>query len=239
MTRPNVTGKASSALLRTVVTRAATGLLPALVGLHVLGQAAIAQSETQFEHSLPLVISAANPVQQGFVRIINHSNKAGTVEIRAFDDFGQRFGPVTLDLEAKGSVHFNSDDLESGNADKGLSGGVGDGQGDWRLELVTTLEIELLGYVRTTEDGFVTSMHDVLVQGESDALSRAHIQSREQSVAGEPIASHQPGEHRCRGGDRRARRPRGPAGNERASSRCLHGGLAPSAHRSSSRAPGG
>ena len=166
MTRPNVTGKASPTLLRTVVTRAAAGLLPALVGLHVLGQAAIAQSETQFEHSLPLVISAADPVQQGFVRIINHSNKAGTVEIRAFDDFGQRFGPVTLDLGAKASVHFNSDDLESGNADKGLSGGVGDGRGDWHLNLATTLDIEPLAYVRTA-DGFVTSMHDVLVQGES------------------------------------------------------------------------
>ena len=155
--------------MSTVVTRAAAGLLPVLVGLHVLGQTAFAQSDMQdmqFEHSLPLVISADNPVQQGFVRIINHSNKAGTVEIRAFDDFGQRFGPVTLDLGAKASVHFNSDDLESGNADKGLSGGVGDGRGDWHLELATTLDIEPLAYVRTA-DGFVTSMHDLLVQGES------------------------------------------------------------------------
>ena len=169
MTRPNISGKASPTFVSTVVARAAAGLLPVLVGLHVLGQTALAQSEMQdmqFEHSLPLVISASNPVQQGFVRIINHSNKAGTVEIRAFDDFGESFGPVTLDLEAKGSAHFNSDDLESGNADKGLSGGMGDGRGDWRLELATTLDIEPLGYVRTT-DGFVTSMHDLLVQGES------------------------------------------------------------------------
>ena len=166
MTRPNVTGRASPTFVSTVVTRAAAGLLPVLVGLHVLGQTANAQSEMQFDHSLPLVISADNPVQQGFVRIINHSNKAGTVEIRAIDDSGHRFGPVTLDVEAKGSVHFNSDDLESGNADKGLSGGVGNGQGDWRLELATALDIEPLAYVRTA-DGFVTSMHDLLVQGES------------------------------------------------------------------------
>ena len=169
MTRLNVAGKASPTFMSTVVTRAAAGLLPALLGLHVLGQTAIAQSdmqEMQFDHSLPLVISADNPVQQGFVRIINHSNKAGTVEIRAFDDFGESFGPVTLDLEAKGSAHFNSDDLESGNVEKSLSDGVGNGQGDWRLELATTLEIEPLAYVRTA-DGFVTSMHDLLVQGES------------------------------------------------------------------------
>ena len=131
MTRPNISDRASPTFVSTVVARAAAGLLPVLLGLHVLGQTAVAQSEMQFDHSLPLVISADNPVQEGFVRIINHSNKAGTVEIRAFDDSGRRFGPVTLDLEAKASAHFNSGDLESGNADKGLSGGVGNGQGDW------------------------------------------------------------------------------------------------------------
>ena len=43
-------------------------------------------------------------------------------------------------------------------------GGVGDGDGDWRLELGTDLDIEPLAFVRT--DGFVTSVHDV-VEGES------------------------------------------------------------------------
>ena len=133
-------------------------------------------------------------------------------------------------------MHFNSDDLESGNADKGLSGGVGDGQGDWRLELVTTLEIEPLGYVRTA-DGFVTSMHDVLVQGES---MRYHV----------PIFN--PGSNLSQVSRLRLINPantdaevvieglddRGalPATNVR--SRCLRGGPAPSAHRSSSRARG-
>ena len=93
------------------------------------------------------------------------------MQIHAIDDSAERSGPITLDIGAKASRHFNSDDLESGNEDKGLPDGVGDGDGDWRLELETTLDIEPLAYIRT-EDGFVTSMHDLVVQG---ASMRYHV----------------------------------------------------------------
>ena len=85
------------------------------------------------------------------------------MDIHAIDDAGERFGPVTLWLEAKDTVHFDSRDLELGNEAKGLSGGVGDGEGDWRLELDSEeLDLEALAYIRTP-DGFVTSMHEVVV----------------------------------------------------------------------------
>ena len=58
-------------------------------------------------------------------------------------------------------MHFNSEDLETGNLDKGLSGGVGAGVGDWRLRVSSRLSLEVLVYIRT-EDGFLTSMHDVV-----------------------------------------------------------------------------
>ena len=122
-----------------------------------------AQAELSSEYSLPLFMPASNRVQQGFVRIINHSDHAGTVRIHAIDDSGQRFGPVTLEIAGKASIHLNSSDLESGSADKGLSGGVGDGEGNWRLELDTTLDIEPLAYIRTA-DGFLTSMHDLVAE---------------------------------------------------------------------------
>ena len=108
-------------------------------------------------HDVPLVMSAANPVQQGFVRVLNRSAQAGTVQIHAVDDAGRRVGPITLAIGADATVHFNSDDLEGGNPSKGLSGSAGRGQGDWRLELETDLDIEALAYVRTA-DGFLTSM---------------------------------------------------------------------------------
>ena len=120
----------------------------------------------QHQHGLPL-LPAASSAQQGFVRIINHSERDGTVRIHAIDDEGERFGPVTLELLAKETKHFNSRDLEDGNVSIGLSGGVGDGTGDWRLELLTGLDIEPLAYVRTP-DGFLTGIHDI-VQGELDA----------------------------------------------------------------------
>ena len=117
-------------------------------------------------HTLPLIIASGHPFQQGFVRIINHSDRAGTVQIRAIDDSGQRFSLITLSLPAMATRHFNSDDLETGNSFKGLSGGVGDGEGNWRLELESDLDIEPLAYIRT-DDRFLTSMHDVVAGDQS------------------------------------------------------------------------
>lgn len=111
---------------------------------------------------VPLFMAADDPVRQGFVRIGNYSARAGTVSVRAIDDTGQRFGPITVSLDAGQVAHFNSNDLENGNAAKGLSAGVGNGQGHWRLEMETDLELlGPLAYVRT-RDGFLTSMHDLV-----------------------------------------------------------------------------
>ena len=112
--------------------------------------------------TIPLFL-AHSPTREGFARIINRSARGGDVTIHAIDDAGQRFGPVTLSLAAKQTAHFNSEDLKMGNTEKGLSGGVGAGEGDWRLELDTDLDIEALAYVRT-EDGFLTSMHDAVTR---------------------------------------------------------------------------
>ena len=103
----------------------------------------------------------------GLVRIINHSNAAGTVEIHGTDDTGASHGPVTLTLDGQEAVHLGSGDLEAGNASKGLPEGLGDGDGSWRLRLVTELKIEALAYVRK-QDEIVTSTHEVAraIQGE-------------------------------------------------------------------------
>ena len=100
------------------------------------------------------------------MRIANHSARSGTVRIRAVDDTGEYRGPIELSLDAHQAVHFNSQDLESGNRSKGLSGGFGDGAGNWRLELTTTLPIDARAYVRTT-DGFLASIHEVAAGAET------------------------------------------------------------------------
>ena len=113
-------------------------------------------------HDVPLFAAVANPHgYQGFVRIINHSGESGEVSVEAFDEEGMPYGPVTLDIEANETVHFNSGDLEEGNADKGLSEGVGEGSGDWRLRLRSDLDLGVLAYNRT-HDGLLTTMHDLV-----------------------------------------------------------------------------
>ena len=118
-------------------------------------------SKSESGHAVPLMPSASEVWRQGFVRVVNHSNEAGEVTIQAFDDAGTAYDPVSLAVGARETLHFNSDDLEQGNPGKGVSAGVGSGEGDWRLNLTSPLEIEVLAYVRTS-DGFLTSIHDLM-----------------------------------------------------------------------------
>ena len=134
----------------------------ALIGL--VGVVWAAQGR-EVSHPVPLFPSTTEAARQGFARIINHSSVAGEVYIDAFDDAGQHFGPVKLFVEAGETAHFNSNDLEEGNAAKGLDRGTGRGQGDWRLALTSDLDIEVLAYVRTT-DGFLAAMHAVVEQAD-------------------------------------------------------------------------
>ena len=112
-------------------------------------------------HTIPLFMADGSHLE-GFARIINRSSRAGTVEIRAIDETGKRFGPISLSIDARQVVHFNSGDLEQGNPGKGLSAGVGSsGTGHWRLELSSELQIEARAYNRSP-DGFLTSIHEVV-----------------------------------------------------------------------------
>ena len=118
-------------------------------------------------HSVPLFPSASDALgRQGFVRVINLGDAAARVDIAAFDEAGSDRDPVVLTVGANRTVHFNSDDLELGNERKGLAGSTGAGEGDWRLELTSDGDIDVLAYIRTP-DGFLTSMHDVVARVEN------------------------------------------------------------------------
>ena len=119
------------------------------------------RSGTDTTHHVYLVPSASEPLREGFVRVINHSAEAGEVQIDPIDDGGRSFDTITLSIDANETVHFNSNDLETGNEGKGLTGSTGTGEGDWRLAFSSDLDIEVLAYIRTT-DGFLTTMHDVV-----------------------------------------------------------------------------
>lgn len=129
----------------------------------MLAGAPVATAQTMT--TLPLVLPVTEGgTREGFVRIINNSPRAGTVRIHAIDDAGERFGPITIDIGANAAVHFRSRDLEQGNTERGLSAGLGNGVGNWRLDLDSGgLRIRALAYVRTS-DGFLTSIHDTSPQ---------------------------------------------------------------------------
>ncbi len=113
---------------------------------------------------------AADPFLQGFVRVVNHSAAAGEVAVTAVDDAGRQYAPLTLRLGPHAVAHFNSDDLEAGNAAKGLSGGAGPGAGGWRLAFGGGgLDAEAIGLLRTA-DGFVTAMAATAPRGADGAL---------------------------------------------------------------------
>ncbi len=115
-------------------------------------------------HRVPLFPSAAgvNTSVDGFIRVINHSNRAGSLTIEAVDDAGRRRGPVSSDIGAGQALHFSAKDLEQGNGTKRVPG-FGEPKGDWRLVVRSKLDIEVLGYARTP-DGFVTSLHDTATE---------------------------------------------------------------------------
>jgi len=156
-------------LMRTRYSKAVRSAAWGLVALGALAQPALAR-----EHLLPLFLSAANAnqpsasgiTQQGFIRVINHSDAAAEVSLVGFDDAGQRRGPVMLSLAPEQTVHLNSGDVEGGNAGKGLPDGLGaPSRGDWRLVLESQQDIEPLAYIRTLPDGFLTAMSAMAPSG--------------------------------------------------------------------------
>ena len=127
----------------------------------------------EFGDVIPL-FTAADSRNQSFARIINRSDGDGTVIVQATDDSGVVRGIFRVPIGANQVLHFNSDDLVYGNADKGITG-VGNGDGDWRLTvrsewtgirtfpdyILDPLDLQVLSYMRT-DDGFLTALHDLV-----------------------------------------------------------------------------
>ena len=116
---------------------------------------------------------ASDPALQGFVRVVNRSDRAGEVAVTATDDAGVAYESLTLSMEAHAAAHFNAHDLEDGNPAKDLAGSTGPGTGAWRLKFEGDgLDVEALGYLRAP-DGFVTGMGATAAKGADGALELA------------------------------------------------------------------
>ena len=107
--------------------------------------------------SVPLFPAGGSEVRHGFLRVLDRGWLGGPVSVAAADDGGVEGTASVLQLASRGAAHFNSSDLENGNATKSLMPGTGaPTRGDWRLRL-DGADIEALAYVRTG-DGFVTPL---------------------------------------------------------------------------------
>ena len=96
--------------------------------------------------------------QGGLLRIANETERDGTATIRALDDAGEEApgGAVTLALSAGRAVLLSARELEEGGVE-GLSGGLGDGSGNWRLAVEADVEV-LVQSLLETPDGSLTNL---------------------------------------------------------------------------------
>jgi hypothetical protein len=116
-----------------------------------------------FQKRVFFVNPARNLNQQSFLRFINRSAQAVDVELLGIDDDGQpaSLGDVTFTLGANRALQVTSQDLESGNPGKGLSGSFGAGIGKWQIKVNSSAPIDAMSLIRTP-DGFVTNLSDTV-----------------------------------------------------------------------------
>ena len=119
----------------------ACATLAMLFGAHPI----VADAQQGATHTIAMVPPASDRVNRDSSASSTGSNRRGTVRITAVDDTGRRFGPVSLPMSPRQTRHVTSTQLERGGA--GLSRGVRDGTGNWRLVLTANLDIEALGYI--------------------------------------------------------------------------------------------
>ena len=144
-------------------------------------------------HRVSLFPSASDGFgRRGMVRVVNRSLASAEVEIEAFDATDRAYERLELALGGEASGQFDSTDLEQGNAEKGLSGSTGAGEGDWWLELSSGSDIEVLSHVDTATGpqsalrgtrGTETATgmrYEALLRGESGELRLLH-------AGGEPM----------------------------------------------------
>ncbi|TDJ31495.1 MAG: hypothetical protein E2O61_15670 [Gammaproteobacteria bacterium] len=122
----------------------------------------VTPKDDQGNHRIFFANSASNLDQQTFIRVINTSDAVGMVIVSGVDDEGfvAPGGDVQFELGPFASKGMNIQDLEVGNAGKGLLGALGDGSGRWQLTVSSALALQVMNMIRTA-DGFVTNLSQV------------------------------------------------------------------------------
>ncbi len=122
-----------------------------------------ADSSLSFEKRVVIANPGSNVNKQSFIRFLNPNSGATSVEIYGVDDAGvlSKQGPVTFTIPENGAVQITAQDLEGGNADKGISSSLCDLAGKWQLIVRSDQAIDIMSMIRTT-NGFLTGVNDVV-----------------------------------------------------------------------------
>ncbi len=141
-------------------------------------------------HAIPMFNPGSNANQQSRLRIINNSGYDNDFLISGIDDGGKDApnGSVSLRLKAYQAATFSSQDLENGNAVKGLSGSLGKGTGKWRLSVVSTYESTAMSFMELP-GGYVSNTSDTATEADTplksaltcDQLDGASVYSQEEA----------------------------------------------------------
>ena len=122
--------------------------------------------------------------RRSLLRLVNRSEVAGEALVWGVDDAGVRFGPARLSIGAGRTARLDAEDLEFGNAAKGLADGLGaPTAGGWRLEVLSTLDLEAQTFLRPAE-GPPAALHDALPRVGATLRAAFLPAGRERSPAG-------------------------------------------------------
>ena len=132
------------------------------------------------EHVLPFLPGAPRsadgtldrerPHQSGNLMVSNLGASAGEFMVEGFDGYGA--SGVTLlpiDLEPYETRIINVFDLEDGSDARGISPGLGDGFGDWRVRVSSALPLDVGAYTGGWGHGLTPLAPDTTVPHASDA----------------------------------------------------------------------
>ncbi len=101
----------------------------------------------------------SNENQKSNLRVINSASSEASVTISGIDDAGNA-GPgsdLTFNLSAGSVQEITAAELENGSSEKGLAGGIGDGQGKWRLNVTSDVPVTVQSLLETPA-GFITNL---------------------------------------------------------------------------------
>ena len=130
------------------------------------------------QYDVPLLIKpTVDSSVYGSLLISNTASESGPVQIYAISDAGVRTGPATFTLNANSTRSFSAMDLQAGDTELGLTGGIGTMIENSRLRIETDLQIVPMAFVRNGNSG-LSAMHDTVARQPNDDAAQFQYEVR-------------------------------------------------------------